>query len=135
MMFAAVLIAACSGEQPAAEAPAAELAAPAEPEAAELAATRPDNDPITALCRDMMKSRSAEECECATRAFRASSEDAGTYGEMARFYLNDTDPETPLADRWDEVVNVVLADVPGSKLEKSNALGKAHREALKSCES
>ena len=133
ILLAGAALTACSAEPAAPESETPALESAAEPASAQTA-SGPADDPITALCLDMMSRISASECACGTRAFRASNENADTYADMASYYLNDTDASLSLAERWDKVVEVVLADVPGSKLQMSNALGKAHREALKSCE-
>lgn len=125
ILLAGAALAACSGEQ---ASPASDADRPA-------STTSAADDPITALCLDMMSSYDRETCDCGTEAFRASTDNADTYAEMARYYLNETDPALSLVERWDEVVEVVLADEPGSKLQMSNTLGKAHRAALQSCES
>ncbi len=136
LVAGAALSGACSGEpasstadgqaaQPAADTPAME---------ADASVQMGGTDPITALCLDMMSSYDRETCDCGTEAFRASTDNADTYADMASYYLNETDPALSLVERWDEVVDVVLADEQGSKLQMSNALGKAHRAALKGCE-
>lgn len=138
VLLAGVLMAACSAGEPANETtgPDASVKAPAGEVSADIAVpaeTASTDDPITALCVDMMPSYSAEVCACGTEAFRSSTEDADTYAEMASYYLNETDPALSLVERWDEVVDVVLADTPGSALQVSNALGKTHRAAINDC--
>lgn len=133
ILLAGAALAACSGEQ---AAPASEAAASGSASESVQAntASAPANDPITALCIDMMgRNYSEAECACGTQAFRASNENADTYANMASYYLNETDPALSLVERWDEVVDVVLADTPGSALQMSNNLGKAHRDAIKAC--
>jgi hypothetical protein len=60
---------------------------------------------------------------------------------LARF-LADTEEGKSIADRWQSAVDVVLADYTNKltelermtdRLQLSNALGRAHREAIKSC--
>jgi hypothetical protein len=135
--LAALLLSACAAEHPAAQAAtpvvATESAAEVSPAPAAPAAAASD-DPITALCLDMMSKLSAETCACGTAAFRASTENADTYAEMAAHYLYKTAPEASRADRWDQVVAVVLADTPRNRLQISNALGQAHQDAIKTCE-
>ncbi len=70
VLLAGVLMAACSAGEPANETtgPDASVEAPAGEVSAEIAApaeTASTDDPITALCVDMMPSYSAEVCACA----------------------------------------------------------------------
>jgi hypothetical protein len=100
------------------------------------------NNSITALCVSYGDERAF--CECATEKFRASNEDADTYAAIAARFLADTENGRSIADRWQDAVDVVLADYSSKttglerttdRLKLSNALGRAHREAIKSCSS
>jgi len=99
------------------------------------------NDPITEGCIAVLHKQQSV-CECATEKFRAENEQADVYAALSAYYLYNTDDQKSLADRWQEAIDVVLADysrtstVPEhrtGKLELNNALGRAHREAIKVC--
>jgi hypothetical protein len=98
------------------------------------------SDAITALCVSYGDDQAL--CECATEDFRASNEDADTYAAIAARFLADTEEGKSIADRWQDAVDVVLADYSRKstglerttdQLKLSNSLGRAHREAIKSC--
>ncbi|MGK2924652.1 MAG: hypothetical protein ACSLE2_03440, partial [Lysobacterales bacterium] len=97
-------------------------------------------DPITALCVSYGDTQTL--CECATDKFRANNRDADAYAAIATRFLADTEEGKSIADRWQGAVDVVLADYTSKstelermtdRLQLSNALGRAHREAIKSC--
>lgn len=99
------------------------------------------DDPITAGCIAILHKQQGL-CECATGKFRAENEQADVYAALTAYYLDNTDEQKPLADRWQEAVDVVLADYSGKStplerrtenLQLNNALGRAHREAIKAC--
>lgn len=97
-------------------------------------------DAITALCVSYGDTEAL--CECATDKFRANNIDADAYAAMATRFLADTEAGKSTADRWQSAVDVVLADYTSKstelermtdRLQLSNALGRAHREAIKAC--
>lgn len=98
------------------------------------------DDPITALCVDYHEPQSV--CECASARFRAENENADLYAAIAAYYLSKTDKQKSIADRWQEAVDATFADYSAEstglgsgteKLKLNNALGRAHREAIKAC--
>lgn len=98
------------------------------------------NDPITGLCVDSRKQQSV--CECASENFRAENEHADMYATLAEYYLNSTDAQKSRADRWQEAIDVAFAGYSDKStplergtenLKLNNALGRAHRDAIKAC--
>lgn len=131
-IFGASLIAACGAEPDAAEAkPIEQSTAPSASTGTRAGAT--SDEPITALCiyyGDQMAT-----CECATKTLRSDDPDADIYSEIAAGFLETSESDKSRADRWEEAEESVLEKYgrAADQRELNNRLGRAHRDAIKSC--
>lgn len=91
----------------------------------------------TAMCMDT-KDADAAVCDCATEALAdsASKEDRGLYDRIGTLYLAKMEEGASRGAAWTEALDEVAAENGiGSTglLTRMNAVGKAHRAAMKSC--
>ncbi len=134
---AGVILAACSGEPSEGEPtqPATETEAEAPPaETDEPSSTgTPASDPITRLC--ISQGDSGDVCDCATETLRASDTNVKTYAALARYFLDETNPAAPVEDRWRVTFDTVLEGQGGmaGRMDVSDPLSAAHRDAIQSC--
>jgi hypothetical protein len=109
---------------------------PAEPAGEETAAMAPAaaDDPVTGMCLYYNEGEE-EACACAAERFREAEAQADRYAAIASAFLAG-DAALSTADRWQQAVEAAAAAEGVSMtslLAQSNALGKAHREAMKAC--
>jgi hypothetical protein len=91
----------------------------------------------TAMCLDD-DDNSAARCACATEALAAEvgAEDAGFYDMVGTRYLANRKDEQGMAESWDAAIVDTAAEAGiGSiaLLTRMNAVGTAHRSAIKAC--
>jgi hypothetical protein len=90
-------------------------------------------DSVTAMC-----SKSEDVCSCATKQLRSSvsDEDYKTYENVGASYLAHKAEGIGMADAWDAAVKEEAGKQGkafSALMKETNALGKAHRKAIKEC--
>lgn len=91
----------------------------------------------TAMCMDGKDGRE-EVCTCATDALAetASEDDRRLYDEIGTLYLANMEDGTDRGTAWTSAMQKVAADEgvgTTSLMVRMNAVGKAHRAAMKAC--
>lgn len=85
-----------------------------------------------------MCSKSANICECAASQFRKDAGDSsyGLYQEVGAAYIVNQAAGMGMGDAWDAAVRAEAkkrGESFSAVLKQTNALGKAHRKAIKNC--
>lgn len=85
-----------------------------------------------------MCSKSAKICECAASQFRKDAGDSsyGLYQAVGAAYIVNQTAGMGMGDAWDAAVRAEAkkrGESFSAVLKQTNALGKAHRKAIKNC--